>query len=172
MKQSGLTRRIDELGRIVIPKEIRKNLKIRDSDELEISVQDGNIILNKYEAIEKDKTINLLLKTISKTCKKNVLFTSKDKIVDYALESKDKINDTELSNSIIKILENRQQVSNDFSKLCITKNLQEISYLINPIIINGDLLGSLILYSEETSIDKNDYQIIEFSNLFLEKYLE
>lgn len=172
MKQSGLTRRIDELGRIVIPKEIRKNLKIRDSDELEISVKDGNIILNKYEVIEKDKTITSLLQTISKTCKKDILFTSKDKIIDYSLESKNKINDLELSNSIIKIIENRQQVSNDFTKLCITKNILDISYIINPIIINGDLLGSLILYSEKDDINDLDKDIISFSNLFLEKYLE
>ena len=172
MKKSGLTRRIDELGRIVIPKEIRKNLKIRDSDELEISVRDGNIILNKYEVIEKDKTVDVLLKTISKITKKNILFTSKDKIVDYSMEDKSKITDLELSNSIIKILENRQQVSNDFNKICITKNILDISYLIHPIIINGDLLGSLILYSEKEEINEFDRKIIDFSNLFLEKYLE
>ena len=172
MKKSGLTRRIDELGRIVIPKEIRKNWKIRDSDELEISVRDGNIILNKYEVLEKDKTVDVLLKTISKITKKNILFTSKDKIVDYSMEDKSKITDLDLSNSIIKILENRQQVSNDFNKICITKNILDISYLIHPIIINGDLLGSLILYSEKEEINEFDRKIIDFSNLFLEKYLE
>ena len=48
----------------------------------------------------------------------------------------------------------------------------DISYIINPIIINGDLLGSLILYSEKENINEIDYDVIEFSNLFLEKYLE
>ena len=172
MKKSGLTRRIDELGRIVIPKEIRKNLKIRDSDELEISVRDGNIILNKYEVIEKDKTISILLETISKICKKSILFTSKDKIIDYYLDNKKELNDLELSNSVIKIIENRKQVSINNNKLCITKDMLDISYIINPIIINGDLLGSLILYSEKENINEIDYDVIEFSNLFLEKYLE
>jgi len=172
MKKSGLTRRIDELGRIVIPKEIRKNLKIRDSDELEISVKDGNIILNKYEVMDKDKTVSTLLETISKTCKKNVLFTTKDKIIDYYLDSKNKINDLELSNSVIKIIENRKQVSVDNNKLCLCKEILDISYLIHPIIINGDLLGSLILYSEKENINEIDYNVIEFSNLFLKKYLE
>lgn len=172
MKKSGLTRRIDELGRIVIPKEIRKNLKIRDSDELEISVRDGNIILNKYEVIEKDKTISILLEIISKTCKKSILFTSKDKIIDYYLDTKKELNDLELSNSVIKIIENRKQVSVNNNKLCICKDMLDISYIINPIIINGDLLGSLILYSEKENINEIDYDVIEFSNLFLEKYLE
>ena len=172
MKKSGLTRRIDELGRIVIPKEIRKNLKIRDSDELEISVRDGNIILNKYEVMDKDKTISTLLETISKTCKKNILFTSKDKIVDYYLENKKNITDLELSNSVIKIIENRKQVSVDNNKLYICKDMLDISYIIHPIIINGDLLGSLILYSEKDNINEIDYNTIEFSNLFLGKYLE
>lgn len=172
MKKSGLTRRIDELGRIVIPKEIRKNLKIRDSDELEISVRDGNIILNKYEVMEKDKTISILLETISKICKKSILFTSKDKIIDYCLDNKKKLNDLELSNSIIKIIENRKQVSVNNNKLCICKDILDISYLINPIVLNGDLLGSLILYSEKENINEIDHGVIEFSDLFLEKYLE
>ena len=48
MKTTGVVRRIDELGRIVIPKEIRKTLKIKDGESLEIFLEDGNIILRKY----------------------------------------------------------------------------------------------------------------------------
>lgn len=172
MKKSGITRRIDELGRIVIPKEIRKNLKIRDSDELEISVRDGNIILNKYEIMEKDKTIETLLYTINKVLHKNILFTSKDSVIDYYLENKIELNNKYLSNSVIKIIEHRKVINSPMTKISIFDDVIEASYIISPIIINGDLLGSTILYSEKDNIDDLDISIMGFVNLFLEKYLE
>ena len=53
MVNTGMTRRIDELGRLVIPKEIRRNLKIKDNDQVEITVIDNKIILNKYDSLYK-----------------------------------------------------------------------------------------------------------------------
>ena len=49
MVKTGMTRRIDELGRLVIPKEIRNNLKIKDNDQVEINVIYNKIILNKCD---------------------------------------------------------------------------------------------------------------------------
>ena len=53
MKATGIIRRMDELGRVVIPKEIRRNMKIQDGDPLEIFIEDGGIIFKKYIADEK-----------------------------------------------------------------------------------------------------------------------
>ena len=74
MEKSGITRRIDDLGRVVIPKEIRRNLKIKDSEEVEISVIDNKIVLSKYESVKKDKTIGCLLRSIGKFLGCNVFF--------------------------------------------------------------------------------------------------
>ena len=52
MKTTGVIRRIDDLGRIVIPKEIRKNLRVCEGDSLEILVDNNQIILNKYSIID------------------------------------------------------------------------------------------------------------------------
>ena len=62
MAKTGITRRIDELGRLVIPKEIRNNLKIKNNDQVEISIIDNKIILSKFNILDKDKVINYLLK--------------------------------------------------------------------------------------------------------------
>ena len=64
MQKKGISRRIDELGRIVIPKEIRRNLKIRESDELDITIDGENIILNKHEVIGNDKVVDEYIKLI------------------------------------------------------------------------------------------------------------
>lgn len=52
MKQTGIVRRIDDLGRVVIPKEIRRSLKIYEGDPMEIFVENGGVLFKKYEVIE------------------------------------------------------------------------------------------------------------------------
>ena len=170
MMKSGITRRIDELGRIVIPKEIRKNLKIRDSDELDINIEGNTIILNKHELVEDHKIIKDFLYTINKYLKKNILFTSREKIINYSLSNNENIKNLELNNNVSNIIENRKTITNLDKKIGLF-NKENLSYIISPIVINGDLYGSLILYSEEeiTSLDKI---IIEFGKMFLENYLE
>jgi len=55
MKATGMTRKVDELGRIVIPKEIRRNLGIEEKDSLEIFTEGSNLILRKYEPVSENK---------------------------------------------------------------------------------------------------------------------
>ena len=163
MVNTGITRRIDELGRLVIPKEIRRNLKIKDNDQIEINVIDEKIILNKYENMNIDKNVVLIINLLRKVINKNILFTSRDKILNYALIKKEKIDDVELNKDIMNIIENRNDVVNI--------SIKNYIYTINPIIINGDLYGSLISYSDD-EINDQELAIIKFSKLILENYLE
>ena len=163
MVRTGMTRRIDELGRLVIPKEIRNNLKIKDNDQVEITVIDNKIILNKYNNIFKDNVIHLIINCLKKGLNKNVLFTNRDLIVDYALVNKEKIDNVELNNQLMNIIENRKDVIN-FS-------VNNMLYSIYPLIIKGDLFGSLIIYSNQ-EIKENEINIIKFSKMFLENYIE
>ena len=167
MVKTGITRRIDELGRIVIPKEIRKNLKIKDSDELDIMTDGENIILNKHEININDIVIDKLLYVIGKNLSKNVLLTSKDKIISYYMINKEKINKLELSNEIVEIIDNRKKISSNNIKI---KCFENYTYIINPIVINGDLFGSIIIYGD--NINSNDEIVIDFCQKFLENYLE
>ena len=156
-----MTRRIDELGRLVIPKEIRKSLKIKDNDQVEINIVDNKIMLSKYEVFDKDRIISLLINILKKTLRKNVLFTSRNNVIDYALVDKDI--DYILNEDLLNIIENRKDVVN--------YNYRNLLYTISPLIINGDLYGSIIIYSKERISDK-DLDIISFSKMFLENYLE
>ena len=158
MGKTGMTRRIDELGRLVIPKEIRKNLKIKDNDQIEINIVDNKIILSKYDILKKDEVIHQLLLCIKKILNKNILFTSRDKIIDYSLLNKEILNSDILSYEDANIIENRKSSIND-------------EKYIDPIIVNGDLYGSLILFSND-KVNDNDINIIKFVKLFLENYLE
>ena len=165
MQKKGISRRIDELGRIVIPKEIRRNLKIRESDELDITIDGENIILNKHEVLEKDKVIDDYIKILGKYINKNILFTSKDKILSSFLTDKENIEI--LDNDITELILNRKKYDNTNSSIT---NLDKY-YIIDPIIINGDLLGSIICYSN-SEINDRERNLLEFTRIFLEKHLE
>lgn len=163
MAKTGMTRRIDELGRLVIPKEIRRNLKIKDNDQIEINVIDNKILLNKYDNHVMDEVINNMLSSLRKKIDKNILFTSRDKIIDYKLLNKEKIDSLSLNEDIMNIIEKRGDVVN--------YNYKDLIYSIFPLIINGDLYGSLIINSN-TIINKEEKEIISFCKMFLENYLE
>ena len=163
MEKTGMTRRIDELGRLVIPKEIRKNLKIKDNDQVEISVIDNKIVLNKYDSLNKDRVISILINLLRKTINQNVLYTSRDKIIDYSLINKETVNLLSLNDEEMSIIESRKDVVNQINNSLI--------YSFFPLIINGDLYGSIIIIGNN-SISSNNLEIIKYSKGFLEKYLE
>ena len=161
MENLGITRRIDNLGRIVIPKEIRRNLRIKDNDQIEINTYDNKIVLNKYDYLKKDKVISLLIMSLRKKINKNIIYTSRDKIIEKSLV--DKNNEVFLlDNEIINIIESRKE------SFLYRDNL---FLYIKPIIINGDLFGSLIIY-DKSEILKEEIFIIDYLSIFLENYLE
>ena len=162
MVKTGMTRRIDELGRLVIPKEIRNNLRIKDNDQVEITVIDNKIVLCKYDSLNSDETIITLINCLKKSISKNILFTNREKIIERALINKDKFN-IELNEELMNIIENRKEIVN------ISRNNLIIS--VFPLIVNGDLYGSLIVYGD-SEISNNELNIIRFSKMFLENYLE
>ena len=82
MKETGVSRRIDELGRIVIPKEIRKNLKIREGDQMEFYVEKEYVVLRKQSSLKGiDEDIEHLLEVLYRKLNKEVLLTDLDKVL-------------------------------------------------------------------------------------------
>ena len=83
MKTTGIIRRIDELGRIVIPKEIRKNLRIKNGESLEIYLENDSIILKKYSQIESLKNVSIdYVEAFNQIIKHNII--EKDRHKDKA----------------------------------------------------------------------------------------
>ena len=169
LKQTGVTRRIDDLGRIVIPKEIRKNLKIRNNDELLINVNDENIVLSKYTKFSSDDVLKILVKTVSKVINKNLVITSKDRVI---VSSDQKYNDLELSNSITSKIEKRDTISSLIpAKISLFNEVIEVSYIISPFCIASDVVGSVIIFSKD-AIDSLAQEASNIIKKFLENYLE
>ena len=147
MKQTGVTRKIDELGRIVIPKEIRKNLGIRDGESLEIYTSDDSIILKKYYEVKKlEDVCDKLCEMIKNIYDVNILITDREKVVSSSISNyKDKLLDKDL----IELIDERELLISD--KL-LTKKLgnDEVIgyYTVVPIVASSDSLGLVIIVDE------------------------
>lgn len=175
MKATGVVRKIDSLGRIVIPKEIRKNLKIRTGENLEIFVEEDAIFLKKFSSLSgitdfaQDFVDVLHMFTM-----KEVVVTDMCHIIAYSKGIKDNVLQSELSTSYLKTLEKRETfISIEKSTLKIVNNVELVGYyLLMPLVIYGELLGSIILFSEKEQIDEQNKMILKFVVKFLEKNLE
>ena len=175
MKSTGVIRRIDELGRIVIPKEIRKTLRIHDGDNLEIFIDnDENIILSKYSRFGSiNDFANSFISALQKFISCDVIITDKDKIIALSNNLKKKYENKEISKELIKYLEKREIIEKtDMTNIKITNNDNlEGYFFISPIIVDSDSIGLIVLYSTE-NIKEFDTKLSQFINLFFTKYLE
>ena len=170
MKSTGIIRRIDDLGRIVIPKEIRKQLRIRDGDDLEIYINDNKIVLQKYSNI---KSIGDIAQNITDSIyyilKETIIITDTENIIAVSGNYKKDYLNKHISNELFKIINNKKNSIID--KINIVDNINiDDKYKINIIIENGDVKGSLILISN--NITKEMEKIIDVNTIFLNKYLE
>ena len=113
MKETGVSRRIDELGRIVIPKEIRKNLKIREGDQMEFYVEKEYVVLKKQSSLNGlDEDIEHLLEVLYRKINQVVVLTDLDKVI-YSLGDK-KYEGIDLSNKYKQILHNRKYMMDTY----------------------------------------------------------
>ena len=155
MKSTGIVRKIDDLGRIVIPKEIRKSLNIENNDDIEIFTEEDKIILKKYSYLYNYKEdSNKLLNDLNGIVDANIYITDKDMVISHGnLENK------LLPIEVRKIiLERKTYISNSIEDLLFNKGY----YIIRPIIKDSNISGSII-FIKNTPILKDD---ILFTTIF------
>lgn len=175
MKTTGVVRRIDDLGRIVIPKEIRKSLRIKDGESLEIFLDSDNIVLKKYSPLENlDDFYKTYVDSIYSFIKENIFIIDRDTIVAVAGDLKRKYLDKSVSSNIDEIIQKRiNVVEKEFKELSlIDGEVEKCSYIISPIIVNGDVVGAVIMLSLNKNLDNFDEKTISIAAKFLGKYIE
>lgn len=169
MKATGVVRRIDDLGRIVIPKEIRRTLRIKEGDPLEIFTdKEGEVILKKYSPIgELSEFATGYAETLSKTTGHIACITDKDSVIAVSGGSKKEFLEQSLSSELEKIMENKEiytSKENNEQSVPITQNdnnkeRKYNSQVIYPIISDGDVIGSVILLSKEQKTKMGDMEL-------------
>ena len=156
MKATGIVRRLDDLGRVVIPKEIRRTLRIREGDPLEIFTdREGEIILKKYSPIgELSAFAKQYAESLAQTMGCLVCVCDMDQIIASAGTGKKDLQDKYISRPLEKQLGDRSQIMaalGDKKYVAITDS-QEEEYeyeIICPIICEGDVIGGVILLSKD-----------------------
>lgn len=173
MKETGVVRRIDELGRIVIPKEIRKNLRIREGDSVEIYIQDvDNIVLKKhsiFKGVEKDYKI--LAKTLNESFKNTILITDNDKVISGQGINYSKYENKLLSVNFRNNLLNRRHYHGIVGEI-VEKINETYNVYISPLIVQGDLYGSIIVIEDNKVLDEQEKSAIQLISAFFVNSME
>ena len=175
MKTTGVVRRIDDLGRIVIPKEIRRTLRIRDGESLEIFVEDEMIALKKYSSMNDLNDIcKDLVNTINQTLSKNVLITDRDSVISISGNNKSNYLNKSISKYLEEKLKNREiVVEKNTIEVEFVENIKDkYSYTISPIITNGDVVGTVVIFSDVDNITDTEVKLASFVSSFIGKHIE
>ena len=167
MKATGVVRRIDDLGRIVIPKEIRKTLRIKEGDPLEIFTdREGQVILKKYSPIgELSEFETEYAETLAKTTGHIACITDKDTVIAVSGGSKKEFLEQGISKDLEKIIDDKEiylSKENGNKTIPITQNDNKErisnSQVVYPIISEGDAIGSVILISKDSNTKMSEIE--------------
>ncbi len=183
MKATGVVRRIDDLGRVVIPKEIRKTLRIKEGDPLEIFTdREGQVILKKYSPIgELSEFATGYAETLAKTTGHIACITDKDTIIAVSGGSKKEFLEQDVSTELERLMEDKEVYTskeNSDMAMPITKNeksdKKHNSQIVYPIISNGDTIGTVILMSKDTNTKMNEVEkkVAQSAATFLASQME
>ncbi len=155
MKATGIVRRIDDLGRIVIPKEIRRTLRIRESDPLEIFTdREGEIILKKYSPIGEMSTFaRQYAESLAQVSGQMTLIADRDQFIAAAGGCK-ALMGRRISRELEGVIESRENVAasrddRSFIQVAGEGEPEYVNQVISPIICEGDVIGAVILLNND-----------------------
>ena len=183
MKATGIVRRIDELGRVVVPKEIRKTLRIREGDPLEIFTdREGGVILKKYSPIrELTSFASEYCESLQQTIGNVILICDRDNIISVSGITKKEYLEKNVSVDLEKVMEDRKSLAfGEGAKKAIPLFEDEefagkySTQIVAPILAEGDIMGAVIISSREQGkkFSEMEFKLAETAALFLGKQIE
>lgn len=179
MKATGIVRRIDDLGRVVIPKEIRRTMRIREGDPLEIYTdRDGEVIFKKYSPIgELGDFAAQYAETLAKTSGFPVCITDKDNVIAVSGVPKKELQEKRISPELEQVMnvQNTFMMKNNSSPMSIADGSDK--YFVGvaaPIISEGDTIGSVVVLSPDDNRQMGEVEtkLAQTAAGFLGKQLE
>ena len=173
---TGIIRRIDELGRIVIPKEIRKNLRIKTGDNLEVYLDGDTIVLKKFSQIESLENVSVdYVEAFNQIIKHNIIVTDRDKVIAVAGPLKKKYLNKEINEFMERSIERRDSFNEKHKKdfNIVEGEVENGYYSFASIVSNGDAIGSVMIISTDTPItDVEDKMVVILSKLLSQKFID
>ena len=179
MKATGIVRRIDDLGRVVIPKEIRRTMRIREGDPLEIYTdKEGGVIFKKYSLMGGLSVLaGLWGATLKNTTAQWGLLPARDACIAGAGVARRDLVDKRISSELEQIMEGRQiyQYKSGQEPIPVCEDGDRYTVVTAaPILSEGDVLGSVLFVSGESGTEgsETDYKLVQTIAGFLGKHME
>lgn len=177
MKATGIVRKIDDLGRVVIPKEIRRTMRIREGDPLEIFTgNNGEVIFKKYSMIgELAIFASGYCEVLEKLSGGQVAISDRDQIISASTPIKKDFLDKKVSPQLEEVMESRKPHLNSQSEsLPIVADSNRNADIVVPIVMSGDVLGSIVLFLKEKESEQSvqtNLKLATAAALFITKQL-
>ena len=181
MKATGIVRRIDDLGRVVIPKEIRRTLRIKEGTPLEIFTdREGEVILKKYSPIgELSIFAKEYAEALAQTTGLVSCITDHDQVVAAAGLGSKEYSGKEISKELEEVISDREGIclnAGERGKIRVTEDQREVScaQAIQPIICAGDAIGAVVLMgkSEKDIFGEPERMLVQTAAGFLGRQME
>lgn len=168
LNQNSNIRRIDELGRLVIPKDIRKKLHIKDNEPLEIYIDNDEIKIKKYSALpDIIEYIKYIADLGNRITKNEYIITDRNNII---ASSKKELEGSLLSEAAESFVLSGTIIKSDYLTLDITSDFKvSANFNIIPILIDNDRSGIIIEYNENVKLTDN--YVINIFKYLIEKKL-
>ncbi len=182
MKATGIVRRIDDLGRVVIPKEIRRTMRIKEGDPLEIYTdREGEVIFKKYSPIGEMQTFATeYAETLQKTSASPIFICDRDAIIAVSGASKRDYLERKISRGLEEIVESRSLYVRGNGKEPVSV-INDGAHYVNcamPILSEGDIVGCVVSawqYDMSTSgkiSDEIESKLVQTAGMFLGRQME
>ena len=179
MKATGIVRRIDELGRIVIPKEIRRTLRIRETDPMEIFTDsDGTIVLKKYSPIgEIGVFAKQYAEALASVAGHVVVITDREQVIAATGPMRNDYMGKRVTKALETMMDDRQVVNSTGKNGVVIfaegVNISDCEQVIYPIICEGDVIGSVIIMSKDNNkFSETEHKLAGVAAIFLGKQME
>jgi AbrB family transcriptional regulator (stage V sporulation protein T) len=178
MKATGIVRRIDDLGRIVIPKEIRRSFRIKEGDPLEIFTDaEGEVIFKKYSPIgELSNFASQYAEVLHKSGGLPIAIMDNDHVVAASGISKREILERRVTKNLEELMENRAiHITNDkIPSVSAIEGYDRKANVVYPIIYGGDVSGAVCMIEDEnhTLPSETDIKLVQVAAAFLGKQME
>lgn len=174
MRSTGIVRRIDELGRVVIPKEIRRTMRIKEGEELEVFTTEDALILKKFSAVKEMVDFNVdYVKSIYLSTGLTAIITDKEKILAVAGDFKQYKVGSHYTVKGERLLEERRIKSLNGIEVTslFGEDVSEVGGMVlSPIVVNGDVMGAVIVVSKRM-LNELSVKTAETASCFLAKRL-
>lgn len=154
MKATGIVRRIDDLGRVVIPKEIRRTMRIREGDPLEIyTSNDGEVIFKKYSAIsEMYENASQVTEIVARLTECPTVVFDRDHVVAVSGVPKKEYLERRVSHALEELMESRKQYYfNGSDSLLPIEGIDKSAVACVPIVSSSDVTGAIALLQTNSS---------------------